>query len=163
MVRNRLIFRFPSSLYIPSIHSVKSSSNDGSPSNSSFRYTCHSHRRCLRGSKGHTRPRSVHWNFCRFGPQVSRYPFCNATVRLCRDFMKGSWAISSSVGDLRFRLPKAIRPYAGNYNATQYGLACPQQVLSANTASGVIKSMQEIVPESEDCKSKQHNLSQGLH
>ncbi|KAF8264084.1 alpha beta-hydrolase [Lactarius quietus] len=31
------------------------------------------------------------------------------------------------VGDLRFRLPQAPEPYDGKYNATAFGLSCPQQ------------------------------------
>ncbi|KAF8264081.1 alpha beta-hydrolase [Lactarius quietus] len=31
------------------------------------------------------------------------------------------------VGDLRFRLPQAPGPYDGKYNATAFGLSCPQQ------------------------------------
>jgi acetylcholinesterase len=34
---------------------------------------------------------------------------------------------SDRVGDLRFRLPKPLGPYAGKHNATVFGLSCPQQ------------------------------------
>ena len=34
-----------------------------------------------------------------------------------------------STGDRRFRLPEAIDPYTGTYDATQRGLACPQQAV----------------------------------
>ena len=36
-------------------------------------------------------------------------------------------AFTNSVGDLRFRHPQALGPYDGIYNATAFGLACPQQ------------------------------------
>ena len=34
-----------------------------------------------------------------------------------------------STGDRRFRLPEAIDPYTGTYDATKQGLACPQQAV----------------------------------
>ncbi|KAF8261992.1 carotenoid ester lipase precursor [Lactarius quietus] len=36
------------------------------------------------------------------------------------------------VGDLRFRLPQALGPYDGKYNATVFGLSCPQQTSSSS-------------------------------
>ncbi|KAH9175632.1 Alpha/Beta hydrolase protein [Lactarius sanguifluus] len=41
------------------------------------------------------------------------------------------------VGDLRFRLPKAFGPYVGKYNATAFGLSCPQQEAALAVPDGL--------------------------
>ncbi|KAH8983924.1 Alpha/Beta hydrolase protein [Lactarius akahatsu] len=41
------------------------------------------------------------------------------------------------VGDLRFRLPKALGPYVGKYNATAFGLSCPQQAATFAVPDGL--------------------------
>ncbi|GLB38555.1 putative type-B carboxylesterase lipase family protein [Lyophyllum shimeji] len=64
------------------------------------------------------------------------------------------------VGDLRFRLPQPIPAYATNFNATSFGLSCPQQSVSLPIVSGlaadavnfIVNSIYgAIFPDSEDC------------
>ncbi|KAF8264823.1 Alpha/Beta hydrolase protein, partial [Lactarius quietus] len=51
---------------------------------------------------------------------------------------------SDRVGDLRFRLPEPLGPYAGKYNATAFGLSCPQQTSTAPPRTGL--KLNVIVP-----------------
>ncbi|EMD39896.1 hypothetical protein CERSUDRAFT_150639 [Gelatoporia subvermispora B] len=64
------------------------------------------------------------------------------------------------VGDLRFRLPVANDAYNGTFDATSFGLACPQQALTLPLISGpvaqaidfIINTIYDIVqPNGEDC------------
>ncbi|KAN0141650.1 Alpha/Beta hydrolase fold [Lactarius tabidus] len=64
------------------------------------------------------------------------------------------------VGDLRFRLPQALAPYpAGTYNATEFGLSCPQQAATLAIPSGLPEETLEVLafefgtprPDGEDC------------
>ena len=41
--------------------------------------------------------------------------------------LTGATPWRNSTGDLRYRLPVGNDPYQGIYNATEFGLACPQQ------------------------------------
>ncbi|KAH9170117.1 carotenoid ester lipase precursor [Lactarius sanguifluus] len=41
------------------------------------------------------------------------------------------------VGDLRFRLPKALGAYVGKHNASAFGLSCPQQAVSLALPDGL--------------------------
>lgn len=38
---------------------------------------------------------------------------------------------------MRFRLPKELDPYCGQYNATAFGLSCPQQAAALTLPSGL--------------------------
>ena len=69
----------------------------------------------------------------------------------------------SSVGKLRYNLPQSISPYVGNYDATKFGLACPQQAITIpavpDLASPVVDFIANsiygrVFPDSEDCKLK---------
>ncbi|KAI0060458.1 carotenoid ester lipase precursor [Artomyces pyxidatus] len=64
------------------------------------------------------------------------------------------------VGDLRFRLPQANKPYTGVQTATAFGPSCPQQsftlpipgVLAQEAVDFLVNSIYDIViPDSEDC------------
>ena len=70
--------------------------------------------------------------------------------------------VHSSVGDLRYNLPQPIPPYVGNYDATKFGLACPQQAITIPAVPGLASPVVDfiansiygqVVPDSEDCKS----------
>ena len=45
-------------------------------------------------------------------------------------------AITTRVGDLRFRHPQAHDPYVGIHNATVFGLSCPQQATTLPIPNG---------------------------
>jgi carboxylesterase type B len=64
------------------------------------------------------------------------------------------------VGDLRLRLPQALAPYpAGTYNATAFGLSCPQQAATLAIPSGLPEETLKALaleigtptPDGEDC------------
>ncbi|KAH8989912.1 carotenoid ester lipase precursor [Lactarius hatsudake] len=64
------------------------------------------------------------------------------------------------VGDLRFRLPKAFGAYIGKYNASSFGLSCPQQADPLALPDGLppptLQYLSSIgtsttIPTSEDC------------
>ncbi|KAF8260204.1 carotenoid ester lipase precursor [Lactarius quietus] len=61
------------------------------------------------------------------------------------------------VGDLRLRLPQVVGPYSGTYNATAFGLSCPQQVSPLAIPSGLPQeavdflSSEPPIPDGEDC------------
>ncbi|KAF8261989.1 Alpha/Beta hydrolase protein, partial [Lactarius quietus] len=64
------------------------------------------------------------------------------------------------VGDLRFRLPQAPGPYDGKYNATAFGLSCPQQTSNSVLPNGLPNATLEyleavnnldILSAGEDC------------
>ncbi|KAH9484564.1 Lipase 4 [Psilocybe cubensis] len=65
------------------------------------------------------------------------------------------------VGDLRYRLPQTIPPYAGTYDATNYGPNCIQPaanipnvtVIAGNDAQNIVNALFGALsqPESEDC------------
>ncbi|OBZ75697.1 Lipase 1 [Grifola frondosa] len=66
------------------------------------------------------------------------------------------------IGDLRFNLPVAVDPYAGTYDATSFGPACPQQIDVPEIAPWVNdREIEELLNitydtvsiESEDCLS----------
>ena len=65
----------------------------------------------------------------------------------------------ASVGDLRFRLPVPHGPYNGTFNATSFGISCPQQIgltLQENLTDDTIAfftgtAPSPVIPESEDC------------
>ena len=73
-----------------------------------------------------------------------------------------SWShlLLSSVGNLRYRLPQALPAYTGNYQATQYGPSCPQQLTNISgfapaTGSFLIGAfLGPISNSSEDCESE---------
>ena len=64
----------------------------------------------------------------------------------------------ASVGELRFRLPVPHGLYNGIFNATSFGLACPQQIgltLQENLTGDAIAfftgtAPSPVIPESED-------------
>ncbi|KAI9454047.1 carotenoid ester lipase precursor [Lactarius psammicola] len=49
------------------------------------------------------------------------------------------------VGDLRFRLPKALGPYSGTYNATAFGLSCTQQATTLAIPNGLPQETLDIL------------------
>ncbi|KAG6902406.1 hypothetical protein C0995_000332 [Termitomyces sp. Mi166 len=64
------------------------------------------------------------------------------------------------VGDLRFRLPQPIAPYASDFSATAFGLSCPQQAVKLPVVTGLTAEAVDflvdtiygaIFPDSEDC------------
>ena len=70
-----------------------------------------------------------------------------------------------SVGDLRFRLPQKIPSYVGQYDASKYGPACPQQAATIPIVPKFQKQVTDFLanttyskrlPDSEDCKSSWH-------
>ena len=67
-----------------------------------------------------------------------------------------------STGDRRFRLPEAIDPYTGTYDATKRGLSCPQQAIKlplipdgvvGDAIAFVLNKIYGVVdgPDGEDC------------
>ncbi|KAF8272598.1 carotenoid ester lipase precursor [Lactarius quietus] len=51
------------------------------------------------------------------------------------------------VGDLRFRLPVAPPPYVGQYNATTFGLSCPQQEPHLNLSAPILSGLPNVTLE----------------
>ena len=68
-------------------------------------------------------------------------------------------SLTDRVGDLRFRLPQALDPYSGTYNATAFGLSCTQQAARVAIPNGIpqetvefLTSFNTSIPDSEDCE-----------
>jgi acetylcholinesterase len=64
------------------------------------------------------------------------------------------------VGDLRFRQPQPLGAYAGSFEATEFGLSCPQQAISLPLGGGLVQEAVDYItntifgavfPDSEDC------------
>ena len=67
------------------------------------------------------------------------------------------------VGNLRFRLPEQLDPYTGQYNATAYGLSCPQQATALSESilselpEGTLEALESVLgtespADGEDCE-----------
>jgi acetylcholinesterase len=76
---------------------------------------------------------------------------------------------TNSVGDLRFRLPQGLGPYAGMHNASAFGHSCPQQAIRPFNLSALPKEAADFVQnvkfssgtttittDSEDCTETVH-------
>jgi acetylcholinesterase len=68
-------------------------------------------------------------------------------------------SLTDRVGDLRFRLPQALGPYSGTYNATTFGLSCTQQAAKLAIPDGLPQETVEFltsdnttITDSEDCE-----------
>ncbi|KAN0139660.1 Alpha/Beta hydrolase fold [Lactarius tabidus] len=72
------------------------------------------------------------------GPTVTldKGEFIGTTANGINEFLGIPFA-QPPVGDLRFRLPQAPGPYVGTYNATAFGLSCPQQADNLALPSGL--------------------------
>ena len=58
----------------------------------------------------------------------------------------------------RFRLPLPVPPYIASFNATTYGLPCPQKPLSINPiVSKLVGSPPSPTNVTEDCEDLQMN------
>jgi len=45
-------------------------------------------------------------------------------------------------------LPQPIPPYVGNYNATKFGLACPQQAITIPAVPGLASHVVDLIANS---------------
>jgi len=93
---------------------------------------------------------------------VLRYSVRETSVCYSRHLLFDHVVTVCSTGDRRFRLPEAIDPYTGTYDATKQGLSCPQQAIKlplipGGAVDGAINFVFDKVygaidrPDGEDC------------